>query len=234
MENKKRLAIEDFKSENKLQIIKELAFNMQSKSNEKKSFLKEAKDIVDKAKIKVLYTEIELTWEDDVNTSELTESEKKMIESSKNKITPYECVEIENKELNLCELLKDCIGVEFYMPHYGNVKLKHIDRDMNLVFHNGVIEIGITKKGISGGYSRGELCVFPSKEQRDWSLFQPPWIPQKGERVWAKNSGGDWRGCYFIEMSDDATHKYRCTQKIKDDRVPGIYINCIPFDQIPW
>lgn len=143
-------------------------------------------------------------------------------------------VEAEKKELNLCELLRNCIGQEFYMPHYGIVKLNYMDGDGNVIFYNGQSQISITKEGLSGGYSCGEICVFPSKEQRDWSLFQPPWVPQKGERVWAKNPGGDWKGCYFVEMSSDAIHKYRCSQDRISEKVPGMFIDCVPFNQIPW
>jgi hypothetical protein len=253
MENKKRLVIENFNPGNKLQLVRELALNMKrnSNTNENRSFLKEAKDIVGKANVKVLCTEIELTWDDretEVN-SELTESEKKMVETSKKstiegleslvdlKVTMNKEAErtYKEKELNLCELLRNCIGMTFYMPHYGEVRLISIDGDGGLDFYNGLTTIGITEGGLSGSYSCGEVCVFPSKKQRDWSLFQPPWIPQEGERVWARNHGGLWIGTYFAEMGESfGKKKFRCTmQKLKKGET-AMYQECVPFNEIPW
>lgn len=139
------------------------------------------------------------------------------------------------KELNLVELLKNCIGMEFYMPHYGVVRLASIDGDENLYFFNGHIEISITKEGLAGGYSNGEVCVFPSKEQRDWSLFIPPWIPEKGDRVWMRNRDGMWLAVYFLEIDKTFNKKqFRCTMQQLGHGATGLYEECVPFDKIPW
>ena len=95
------------------------------------------------------------------------------------------------KELNLCELLKDCAGKTFYMPLFGVVVL---DYARVAPGGNGVLSFTVDNEkvlvlGSDGKYcDNGELSVFPSKEQRDWSLFVPPWMPKEGERVWVRDN----------------------------------------------
>lgn len=138
------------------------------------------------------------------------------------------------KEINLCELLKNCIGMKFYMPHFGEVTL------------DSIVELGTTAIKFSdsksnthivlknGQSSTGEeICVFPSKEQRDWSLFVPPWIPKEGERVWVRdNEANEWNGKYFKKMDGK---KFGCgiSQTNGDDAI-GLWNECVSFEPIPW
>ena len=172
---------------------------------------------------------------------ELTESEKKMTETSRQKSTNeyqnfvvkgVKLIKIEgkNKELNLCELLKDCIGMKFYTPHFGDLFLSKIDiANHAIILTDYIIKVPIHESGVSQtGMNASEICVFPSKEQRDWSLFQPPWIPQKGERVWAGGEKGMiWNAGYFVEMEDGY-------YKIEQSGSTWTRPKCVPFDQIPW
>ena len=137
-------------------------------------------------------------------------------------------VERDDAHLDLCKLLKNCIGMKFYMPHFGQVTLNSVAESGKVMrFEEHVI--------LSNGYSSTgeEVCVFPSKEQRDWSLFVPPWIPKEGERVWVRdNEDNMWNGKYFKKMDGK---KFGCgiSQTNGDDAI-GFWNECVPFEPIPW
>ena len=136
--------------------------------------------------------------------------------------------ERDKAHLDLCKLLKNCIGMKFYMPHFGQVTLNSVAESGKVMrFEEHVI--------LSNGYSSTgeEICVFPSKEQRDWSLFVPPWIPKEGERVWVRdNEANMWNGKYFKKMDGK---KFGCgiSQTNGDDAV-SFWNECVPFEPIPW
>lgn len=138
------------------------------------------------------------------------------------------------KELNLCELLKDCAGKTFYMPLFGVVVLDYVKV---VPGGNGVLSFTVDNEkalvlGSDGKYcDNGELSVFPSKEQRDWSLFVPPWVPKEGERVWVKLRGNAWYGRYFDRIENG---KFFCYKNQKDNGESTSWDECVPFEPIPW
>lgn len=140
----------------------------------------------------------------------------------------------EPEGLNLCELLKDCIGMKFYMPLFGVAVLDYITIAPG---GNGILSFTVDNGKIlvlrsDGKYcDGGELSVFPSKEQRDWSLFQPPWVPKQGERVWVKDTGTkNWHAAYFIEKDES---KFLARQYPQSQN-GGPWDECVPFEPIPW
>ena len=142
----------------------------------------------------------------------------------------------ETKELNLCELLKDCIGMEFYMPHYGKVicsgQIKYDKKQDAICFRtneNGMAyDWPVRANGVSLHGNSNEICVFPSKEQRDWNLFIPPWVPKEGERVWVRDSEGVmWNAAYFVRKSKNG---FIVSQKSYEFEKT----ECVPFEPIPW
>ena len=82
-----------------------------------------------------------------------------------------------NENLNLEEILKDCPeDTELYSTIFGEVKLDYVEIDSEYPIYVK------TKDGLSESFSsRGELysdydgecTLFPSREQRDWSKFNP-------------------------------------------------------------
>lgn len=141
----------------------------------------------------------------------------------------------EKTNLDLCELLRDCIDMEFYMPHYGMSKLIYIDFDwqkgryLRFQLVGGEITVSSNGKYVDDG----EICVFPSRNQRDWSLFVPPWIPKEGERVWVRdNEANPWNGKYFKKMDGK---KFGCgvSQTNGNDAI-SLWSECVPFEPIPW
>lgn len=84
-----------------------------------------------------------------------------------------------NENLNLVEILKDCPkGTKLYSTVHGEVEYMGInDKSVSLYrikFKTKDGDIyGVTQDGRYLHYFNGESILFPSKEHRDWSKFQP-------------------------------------------------------------
>lgn len=82
-----------------------------------------------------------------------------------------------NKKLNLIEILKDWNHLTpLYSPMFGGGWLDKVD------LHDKLIRVKYNEKGhqfwedfhADGSYSNGGECmIFPSKDNRDWSTFNP-------------------------------------------------------------
>lgn len=84
------------------------------------------------------------------------------------------------KELNLVELLKGTPkGTKLYSPIFGECELEEINVDKICV----IVEDGYTKIFYKNGTydSRGDECLlFPSKDNRDWTIFK---VEKEGFKV---------------------------------------------------
>lgn len=84
---------------------------------------------------------------------------------------------MENKELNLCEILKDRPkGTKLYTPLYGVCSLYSVDDKFVTVDYVGTVNIICYETFFpNGAISKlGDECLlFPSKDNRDWSKFKP-------------------------------------------------------------
>lgn len=80
-----------------------------------------------------------------------------------------------NENLDLVEILKDCPkGTMLYSPMFGEVELYsiQIDHDAPINIKDEFGDIwSFTKDGTYSFYE-GERLLFPSKEQRNWSMFE--------------------------------------------------------------
>ena len=81
-----------------------------------------------------------------------------------------------NENLNLVEILKDCPeGTKLYSPIIGEVEFKRIkycEYPIVTCSKNGNRILSFTKDGLF--FLEGEcIMLFPSKDQRDWSKFNP-------------------------------------------------------------
>ena len=79
------------------------------------------------------------------------------------------------KELNLCELLKDCVGIDVYSTLLGNAEITRVS-DNYICFVSSKTEYRseVSKLGKHWDDEYGECTLFPSKENRDWSKFIKP------------------------------------------------------------
>ena len=83
-----------------------------------------------------------------------------------------------NENINLVEILKDCPkGTELYSAIHGKVHFVEVmpaDEYSIVVYAQGEEDmIYFTAEGLFDDNYYGEMMLFPSKEQRDWSKFKP-------------------------------------------------------------
>ncbi len=86
-----------------------------------------------------------------------------------------------NENIDLTKILKDCPGGwELYSCIYGKVSFECLGSDE--------FPVKVKCCGCNKSFSRdgkltnlpdGECCLFPSKEQRDWSKFTAPWYKKE-------------------------------------------------------
>lgn len=121
----------------------------------------------------------------------------------------------ENK-INIAELLKDCPkGTKLYSPLCGECYFDSLNMGTIICKKQNTQEITFT----SGGYymlpvfDDCECQLFPSKDQRDWSKFEPPYEFKDGDVV-ATNSG-----CFIgiIEIKNNMQVGTYCAIDYRDD-----------------
>ena len=103
-----------------------------------------------------------------------------------------------NKDIDLTEILKNCPrGAKFYSYIFGEdtrfMGVSPHQGDARPIFIYGKYGEGqnfcLTRKGHAYADNYGECCIFPSKDQRDWSKFTAPWY--KKELIKPKFKVGD-------------------------------------------
>ena len=90
---------------------------------------------------------------------------------------------MENKELNLCEILKDCPkGTKLYSTVFGEVKFDGISDAKEDKYPIMVSKYGkesdysftLKSDGIPTDFADAECYLFPSRDNRDWSTWKNP------------------------------------------------------------
>ena len=138
-----------------------------------------------------------------------------------------------NENIDLTKILKDCPkGTEFYSCIYGKVRFDCLQSCEYPV-------LTIRGDGLYASFSRvgkytdapdSECCLFPSKEQRDWSKFEAPWYkkdkfdpktlkPFDKVLIWHCASE-----CWSCEVFSHLTGKYTC------NCIYGCYTRCMPYN----
>lgn len=140
-----------------------------------------------------------------------------------------------NQELNLCEILKNCpTGTKLYSPFLGIVSFDGIYEEIASI---NVINIEGNRYlfGSDGRYidnNDGEVSLFPSKDNRDWSTFKPkkecfgPKTLKPFDKVLVKDPEEDspWRIDFFGNFATDVKDYSVCCTR-------GAYWEfCIPFN----
>lgn len=127
-----------------------------------------------------------------------------------------------NENLNLVEILKDCPkGTKLYSPVYGDVELEELFQDKDALYpirvklrDNDLDEFA--KDGrVDANYS-GECALFPSREERDWSKFNPkkpkfdPKTLKPFDKVLARNSYDcHWCCAIFSHIGEPVETPYK-------------------------
>lgn len=90
-----------------------------------------------------------------------------------------------NENIDLTKILKNCpVGTTLYSIDNGYVEFLRIDTKIGIyhivvkIKYTGALDY-YTKKGKANNFKDAECCLFPSKEQRDWSKFTAPWYKKE-------------------------------------------------------
>lgn len=114
--------------------------------------------------------------------------------------TPIQIVN--NKKLNLCELLKDRENEIFYNPLLGNVTVTPSPDGKLLHVHQGGFTVDIASDGTD---SDGNMALFPSKEQRDWI----EWNKENNHKIpktWSELKKSDKAKRAIVQIDSDFGH----------------------------
>ena len=139
-----------------------------------------------------------------------------------------------NENIDLTKILKDCPkGTKLYSTVYGDVSFKEI---IDVVYPIAVsckdkhTECFKADGKVMIDYD-GECCIFPSREQRDWSKFSAPWLKKEKfdpktlkpfDRVLCKNGLDMWR----CDLFSSYVGTYACPNVC----IGGSYTYCIPYN----
>ena len=147
-----------------------------------------------------------------------------------------------NENLNLVKILKDCPkGTKLYSPVSGEVNfVKIINTDgkyfIKVEVEDGGFPFFFTQQGKLYNISQGECLLFPSKEQRDWSKFNPkqpkfdPKTLQPFDKVLVRNCDADkWKCAHFSYMEPSFMGTIYVTSMLFRDRI-HYNDNCIPYN----
>ena len=149
-----------------------------------------------------------------------------------------------NENIDLTKILKDCPkGFELYSTIFGPVKFVKLDledQEFQIIIKVGQNKAtnSFTKEGkYFIQYVDAECCLFPSKDQRDWSKFTAPWYKKEKfdpktlkpfDKVLVRNDyESEWQCDLFSHVSYDSNYElkmfpYKC--------MGCTYRYCIPYN----
>ena len=143
-----------------------------------------------------------------------------------------------NENLNLVEILKDCPeGTKLYSTILGEVELcaanydnAHPINTYPICVKDNIGNTGwLTSSGKFIEKFDGECILFPSKEQRDWSKFNPkkpkfdPKTLQPFDKVLARDYNTEkWRCDFFSHTTESSVYKYAT--------IKYVFRQCIPYN----
>ena len=142
-----------------------------------------------------------------------------------------------NENIDLTEILKDCPkGTEFYSCIYGKVRfdcLQSCEYPV-LIMRGDGLYASFSRVGKYTDAPDSECCLFPSKDQRDWSKFEAPWY--KKEKFDPKTL----KAFDKVLVRDECYKRWRCDfySYIHDDNggypyvvISEAYKRCIPYNE---
>lgn len=128
------------------------------------------------------------------------------------------------KEINLVEILKDCPkGTPLYSPAFGNIRFDSIVDNRIVIY---VTEHSTALINSNGQLEwphkhNGEMMLFPSKENRDWTTFKAPikvierFDPETlkpYDKVLGRgNLVSRWSLAFFSHIDHNLSYPYRVT-----------------------
>ena len=141
-----------------------------------------------------------------------------------------------NENIDLTEILKDCPkGTEFYSCIYGKVRfdcLQSCEYPV-LIMRGDGLYASFSRVGKYTDAPDSECCLFPSKDQRDWSKFEAPWYKKDKfdpttlkafDKVLVRDECYQtWKCGFFSHINDDNSFFPYITAN-------SSYAHCIPYN----
>lgn len=133
-----------------------------------------------------------------------------------------------NEKLDLVKILKNIPeGTKLYCTAYGDVELVEVEEgsDYPIIVRTPDGEgYELTKEGKFVSDYDGECLLFPSKVNRDWSTFKPPYHLEPFEKVLVRAHHERWHISLFERLN------------LKEDDWPFFCINgewaeCLPYNE---
>lgn len=114
-----------------------------------------------------------------------------------------------NENINLCEILKGHEGETFYSPIFGNLTLFAIN--FQILEFTSIENDTVAIESSGKFYNKAdEICVFPSKDQRDWNKWFEEQKP-KTPKTWSELVKENKYQPYFAEIHIRFSSKDKCT-----------------------
>lgn len=152
-------------------------------------------------------------------------------------------MEEQKKELNLVEILKDCPkGMKLWSPCWGELTYNGIDwneyeawdseSDDVYPIQTTWVESDLSFNPYGQYINSGDVMIYPSKDNRDWSTFKAPkpkWNPdtlQPFDKVIVRDDDSEyWGGDFYLYMDKDTGSEFihSC--------VASNYKICIPYNE---
>lgn len=144
-----------------------------------------------------------------------------------------------NENIDLTKILKDCPkGWELHTSIWGKVCFEEIQKNEDypvLVLRNNGMYASFSRIGNYDNEPESECCLFPSREQRDWSKFVAPWYKKEKfdpktlkpfDKVLVRDKLLDCWRCEFY------SHLRKEEESIKFKYVvtANFYARCIPYN----
>lgn len=141
-----------------------------------------------------------------------------------------------NENIDLTKILKNCPkGWELYSPIYGKVYFEGLNpcEYPVMISRSDDVLDSVSREGKHLNMPDSECCLFPSKEQRDWSKFVAPWYKNEKfdpktlkpfDRVICKGGIEIWRCNFFSSYNEEA-------RSCPNVCVSGSYARCIPYNE---
>ena len=140
-----------------------------------------------------------------------------------------------NENIDLTKILKDCPkGTEFYSCIYGKVRfdcLQSCEYPV-LIMRGDGLYASFSRVGKYTDAPDSECCLFPSKDQRDWSKFTAPWYKKEKfdpktlkpfDKVLVRDLNGHiWVCDLFSYIKECTQFPYKC--------MASYYKCCIPYN----
>lgn len=141
-----------------------------------------------------------------------------------------------NENIDLTKILKDCpYGWELWSSSHGKVFFEKLQYNADYPVFTGRSngDVYFSREGKYYNEPDSECCLFPSKEQRDWSKFTAPWYKKEQfdpktlkpfDKVLVRDHDSrKWSADFYSHKHYSMEYPYRC--------IGEAHTYCIPYNE---